>query len=659
MKKKILVTGGAGFIGSEFVRQAVKRGYRVAIIDKITYAGDLKRLREAAGRFKFYKADICDKNKINSIFNKEKPKVVVHFAAESVSKDTYLPVCCGAEIRILTLAELFNKLSKNRRNKIIKKNSFEVINLSHTNYKVISYKGGIGYWMPVKQISRHKYSRKIIKLSQKWGEIEVTPNHSIYDINYRLTSPLRNPELLSLRNINHISKKEGYLNFHGRELMALLRILGAYITEGWTTYNKRNGCFHFGISNKNRRWIFNLKRDLELLGYNPNITITKDKLFQLIVSNKSLFAYTRKEAGFGSHNKFIPSFIFQLKEEFQKEFLKTIIFGDGEIIKNKSYDTNLFTTTSKKMATGLSLLLTLLKQNYSLSTDDRFNAYTFRIGGDFTISLLAKKYKKINYNDYVYDISVANLQNFVCGIGNIVVHNTHVDRSIQDASSFIETNVKGTQVLLDISKKYKLEKFLHISTDEVYGEIKKGKFREDSPLKPNSPYAASKAAADLLIGSYVRTYGFPAIIIRPCNNYGPWQYPEKLIPVAISRAIENKTVPVYAKGLNVREWLCVADCAEGVLFLLKNAKLGQIYNLGSGHQERNIGVVNKILKILGRPNTLVEFTEDRLGHDWRYALNSSKVRRLGWKPKIGFIIGLKIAVEWNIANRKWLKHKLA
>lgn len=236
---------------------------------------------------------------------------------------------------------------------------------------------------------------------------------------------------------------------------------------------------------------------------------------------------------------------------------------------------------------------------------------------------------------------------------------THVDRSIIDATPFIVTNVKGTQVLLDIARKYRVRQFMHISSDEVYGEIRKGKFSENSPLQPNSPYAASKASADLLIKSYIRTYSFPAIIIRPCNNYGPWQFPEKLIPVIINNAIENRKVPVYANGLNVREWLYVSDCAEAIVFLLNKARTGETYNIGSGHHEKNIDIVKRILKILGKPFTLIEFVKDRLGHDWRYALDSSKVRKLGWRPKTSFFSGIKMTVDWNIANRKWLTNKVA
>jgi len=236
---------------------------------------------------------------------------------------------------------------------------------------------------------------------------------------------------------------------------------------------------------------------------------------------------------------------------------------------------------------------------------------------------------------------------------------SHVDRSINDAAPFIETNVKGTQVLLDASRKYGAIKFIFISTDEVYGEIANGKFDEDSPVNPNSPYAASKAAADLLVQAYIRTYKIPAIIIRPSNNYGPWQYPEKLIPLAILRILEGGKIPVYGRGLNVREWLYVEDCARGILEIMKKGKAGEIYNLGGACESRNIDTVKLLLKILGANPGRFVFVADRLGHDIRYSLNSAKTaREIGWKPDISLAQGLKLTVAWSLERQTWLKSKL-
>lgn len=236
-----------------------------------------------------------------------------------------------------------------------------------------------------------------------------------------------------------------------------------------------------------------------------------------------------------------------------------------------------------------------------------------------------------------------------------VVHfaaESHVDRSIEDASPFIETNIKGTQIILDACRKYNIKKLVHISTDEVYGEIKKGSFTENSPFSPNSPYAAAKAAADLLVKSYIRTYRIPGVIVRACNNYGPWQFPEKLIPVVVLNAAKNKKVPVYAKGDNVREWLYVGDCARAVDKVLKSGRIGEVYNVGSGIEHKNINTVKMILKILKKPDSLIEHVKDRAGHDFRYSLNSKKINReLGWSPEVQFEKGLKLTVDWYLRSK--------
>ena len=239
-----------------------------------------------------------------------------------------------------------------------------------------------------------------------------------------------------------------------------------------------------------------------------------------------------------------------------------------------------------------------------------------------------------------------------------VVHfaaESHVDRSINNASPFIDTNIKGTQVLIDASRKYGARKFIFISTDEVYGEISKGKFNEDSPIKPNSPYAASKAAADILTQAYIRTYNFPGIIVRPSNNYGPWQYPEKLIPLSILKILKGGKIPVYGKGKNVREWLYVDDCAKGIMSVMKKGKIGMIYNLGSAQERANIDTVKLLLKTLRVSQDRIEFVKDRLGHDLRYRLNSDRVKKeTGWKPEVNFEEGLKKTAEWCLLNKEWL-----
>ncbi len=246
---------------------------------------------------------------------------------------------------------------------------------------------------------------------------------------------------------------------------------------------------------------------------------------------------------------------------------------------------------------------------------------------------------------------------------DVVVHwaaESHVDRSILDATPFIETNVKGTQVLLDIAKENNTKQFINIATDEVYGELgEEGQFYEDTPLVPNSPYSVSKASADMLGRAYYKTYGLPVITVRPSNNYGWWQYPEKLIPVVILKALNDEPIPVYGTGENVREWLFVSDCAEAVFEIMEKGKDGEIYNVGSGEERKNIEVVKAILSLLNKPEDLITFVKDRPGHDFRYSLNTDKIEReIGWKAKVTFEEGIEKTVKWYLENIDWVEKKL-
>ncbi len=247
---------------------------------------------------------------------------------------------------------------------------------------------------------------------------------------------------------------------------------------------------------------------------------------------------------------------------------------------------------------------------------------------------------------------------------DIVVHwaaESHVDRSIFDATPFIDTNVKGTQILLDTAKKYGIEKFINIATDEVYGDLgKEGQFFENTPINPSSSYSVSKASADMLGRAYYRTFNLPVITVRPSNNYGQWQYPEKLLPVVILKALNNQKIPVYGKGENIREWLHVEDCAQAVHTIIKKGKINEIYNVGSGQEKRNLDVVKTVLNILNKSEDLIEFVKDRPGHDFRYSLNFDKINsELGWSAKIKFDEGIQNTVSWYLSNIDWIKTKMS
>ncbi len=233
---------------------------------------------------------------------------------------------------------------------------------------------------------------------------------------------------------------------------------------------------------------------------------------------------------------------------------------------------------------------------------------------------------------------------------------SHVDRSIEDPEIFIKSNVLGTQVLLDASKKHNIKKYLQISTDEVYGSLPEdGYFRETTPLQPNSPYSASKAGADLMVRAYHNTFDLPVNITRCSNNYGPYQFPEKLIPLMISNALEDKPLPVYGDGLNIRDWLHVYDHCTAIDLVLHKGKTGEVYNIGGNNEKTNIDIVKLILKELDKSESLIQFVKDRLGHDRRYAIDSTKIQKeLNWKPKYTFEVGIVETINWYLDNQNWI-----
>lgn len=236
---------------------------------------------------------------------------------------------------------------------------------------------------------------------------------------------------------------------------------------------------------------------------------------------------------------------------------------------------------------------------------------------------------------------------------------THVDRSVKDPGIFVRSNVMGTQVLLDACREYGVQRFHQVSTDEVYGDLPLDRpdlfFREDTPLHTSSPYSASKAGADLLVLAYHRTFSIPVTISRCSNNYGPYQFPEKMIPLMISRALDDKKLPVYGKGENVRDWLHVEDHCEAIDRIIHKGKVGEVYNVGGHNEKTNLEVVKIILQELGKPESLIEFVTDRPGHDQRYAIDPEKIEtELGWNPSYTFDTGIRQTIRWYLDNKTWL-----
>ena len=276
------------------------------------------------------------------------------------------------------------------------------------------------------------------------------------------------------------------------------------------------------------------------------------------------------------------------------------------------------------------------------------------IGSNFVKYMLEKypDYEIVNLDALTYCGNLENLEDIEDN-----PNYAFVKGDIQDEEIFIKTNIIGTQVLLDAAKKHGIKKFLQVSTDEVYGSLgKEGYFTEESPLQANSPYSASKAGADLMVRAYGETFGLPINITRCSNNYGPYQFPEKLIPLMISNALEDKELPVYGDGKNIRDWLHVYDHCTAVDLVLHNGKLGEVYNIGGHNEKENIEIVKLILKELGKSESLIKFVKDRLGHDRRYAIDSTKItEELGWKPKYTFETGIIETINWYLDNQDWME----
>jgi dTDP-glucose 4,6-dehydratase len=304
------------------------------------------------------------------------------------------------------------------------------------------------------------------------------------------------------------------------------------------------------------------------------------------------------------------------------------------------------------------------------------------IGSNFLRYILGvgKDYAVVNFDKLTYAGNLANLDSIsensayhfvkgdICDAAAVeaamngcdtVAHfaaESHVDRSIYEPAPAIETNVTGTFILLQVARKVGIKKFVHISTDEVYGDVAPGAFAdENSQLHPSSPYSASKAGSDLLVRSYVRTFGFPAVITRSSNNYGPYQFPEKFLPLMITNALEEKPLPIYGDGKQQRDWLHVEDNCRGILAVLELGRVGEVYNIGGLDIIENLTMAKRLLRLMGKPETLLSYVKDRPGHDRRYALNSRKIEKeFGWKPRISLEDGLRRTIDWYRTNSNWV-----
>ena len=693
--RNLLVTGGAGFIGSNFVHYMLERypDYRIVVYDKLTYAGRLENLEPVADnpRYHFVRGDICDAALVRETIQAHDIDTIVNFAAESVVANTLIPVHYGHGIKLLPIEELFATYAE-KRGVTTDANGVEIVEPKLPLF-ALSFRNGMGQWRRITHITRHRYVGRVVTLRQKWGSITVTPNHSVYNADAQLVAAETNPELLAIRKINvDRSRHRDDLEIHlpniksvdsllyaptakgggrpreiyvhqtltGEALTALMRFLGAYIAEGNALFNKANRSWQVCIANCDLEFLEQLQRDAALFT-NAASSITlreKPNAHQLVFSSHILHLLVTTLCGGNSHNKQIPDALYTLSDKYKRAFLDSYLRGDGNVQQYKTVDSPRLTTTSPKLATGLGLLLSLMDLDYSLSYRDFEDNANWRPA--YSLSIVSSydyrgesKYSEQEYEGYVYDLTVEESHNYAAGIGNIVVHNTHVDRSILDPDAFVRTDVYGAYVLCEVAKELKLERLHHISTDEVYGPIPRGTFKETDPFRPSSPYAASKAGGELLVLSYFITYELPITITRGVNTYGPYQYPEKAMPLFITNAIDDQPLPLYGDGKQVRDRLYVADHARAVDIVLHRGKLGEVYNIAANCEKTNIEVARMIVRALGKPASLIQPVKDRAAHDVRYALDTTKLEQLGWKPEVSFEEGFAKTIQWYVEHQDW------
>lgn len=685
---KILVTGGAGFIGSAFVRLLVKNNYRGAdlpvVVDKLTYAGDLTRLDEVKGGYKFYKADICDKRAIERIFKHERPDIVAHFAAETHVDRSIIDARPFVKTNIEGVQVLLDTSRKHATNKFVHISCYDIKTKALTTEGIKEYKelkkGDNVFSLnpetqmieikPIERIIIQQYKGEMVHFRNKRINILVTPNHRMFILN---TS--KNKRRLIIDRADKVAKRsifympegewggrdEDYREIDGIGLVKtndLMYILGIFIGDGFTAYQERKTETRSGLvrseflikarsRNSGRftaiakegdyksichayRIFFDIphndrcriKVEETLLRLGIKYHCHRGKAGTHLYFTSQAYMNLFNQCGQSARNKSIPRWALEYSPKYLKYLYEGLMDSDGS--QGKVYH-----TVSEKLVSNICELCIKLKlkptvkkrhcKSYLNGRRIEGDAYVISVGKSIK-SISRQRNTIVSYDGPIWCLKIKDNKNFI-----------------------VEREGK-----LDFCG----------NTDEVYGDIKRGKFTESSPLKPNSPYAASKAAADMLIRSYIRTYNIPAIIIRPSNNYGPWQYPEKFIPLAILKLSLNRKIPVYASGKNIREWLYVDDCAKGILKIIKKGRTGQIYNLGSREEMENIAAAKLLLKIMGKKSDMIEFVKDRPGHDFRYSLSSRKAfNETGWSNSLGFKKGLVKTVDWYLLHRDWFLGK--
>ena len=676
--KTLLVTGGAGFIGSNFIRHILNThpDYRIINIDKLTYCGNRNNLKDVqqSKNYMFIKGDICDPKTVSQAM--KGCDLIINFAAQThvdrSIKDSsefirtnieglqvlldaagkckvkrFLQISCYDEkTRALTTEGLktFKELKKGDR----------VFSLNALTHKI--------ELKPVEKVIIQQYSGEMIHFKNKRIDLFVTPNHRMFILNTKRKLVVEEADKVSRRSIFYFpegywkgkNESDIYIKGHGRvKAEDLMYILGIFIGDGFTAYQEKSMVTKSGLTREeflkkardkrtgrfkkiemasdykakchSYRIFFDIpesdrcrkkvEKTLTNLGIKYNFH--KGKAGTHLYFTSKVFMKLFDKCGKGARNKHIPRWALNYSPKYLRYLLQGMLDSDGS--RNRVYY-----TASERLAADICELCIKLKLKPSIHKRHTAmffngrkiegNSYYIFIGRT-PMSITRNRNNKVKYTGKIWCVKVKDNKNLV-----------------------VERN--GRFVFCG-------------NTDEVYGDVKRGLSKEKDALLPNSPYAATKAAADLLCRAYFKTYKLPVIIARSSNNFGPYQYPEKVMPLFMTNAIENRALPLYGDGRNVRDWIYVVDNCSALDLVLHRGRPGEIYNIGGGNQIRNIKIAREILTLLGRDKEQISFVTDRPGHDRRYALDSAKIKELGWEAEYNFKKALRLTIEWYISNEWW------
>ncbi len=678
---KILITGGCGFIGSNFIKYWLEKYPEDKIInlDKLTYAGNLDNLKDMEDNenYEFVKGDICDKALVENLM--EDVDIVFNFAAESHVDNSIKGPMVFTETNVLGTHNLLEAVKNNKIKKFIHISCYDEKTRALTTEgfktykelkkgdKVISInpKTQEIEIKPIENIIIQEYKGKMIHFKNKRNDIFVTPDHNMFHLR-------TNKKKICVESAKKASERCFFCMPRGRwvgkdksftyiknigkvKTSDLLYILGIFIGDGFTAYQEKK---IESISGLNRKEFLEKARDrygkfTKIKKQENHKTVCKGfrvffdipekdkcrKKVEKVLSNLKIkyqchkgkagthLYFTSKpwmklfnQCGKGAYNKKIPRWVLEYSPKYLKFLLGGLIDSDG-YKKGKIMH---YHTVSKQLVANISELCFKLNLNPSIYVRyvKSFIGKRKIKGSCFSIcvsttdkNIFRRNIKEVNYEGNIWCLKVKDNKNFI-----------------------IERNGK-----LNFCG----------NTDEVYGSTKDSSFKETDLVKPNSPYSASKAAAEMIVRAYNITFKLPTIITRSSNNFGPYQYPEKVIPLFVTNLIEGKKVPLYGTGKNVRDWIYVKDNCEAIDFISKKGKTGEIYNIGGGNEIENIELTKKILKEMKKDESFIKYVEDRLAHDFRYSLNCDKIHSLGWKPRHNFDEALEKTIKWYKENEEW------